>query len=331
MAARSSSCRRIVQGGEKLGTIYLRAQYDITGRVLAYLSVLGAVMLVGLVAALLAVELAAARGEPAHGVDGNRGAPDRRAPRLLVPRRTRPPTTRSAWWSTRSTTCSTRCRRARARSKRSEKLYRAIGESINYGVWVTRRRKAAASTPATLSSSWSASRSSRPPNDRLGQRAASRTTRPTRWPPGRNARAPATSGTASTACWASTASTTPILAQGVPIRDESGRVAALGRHQSRHQPTEEHRTRAARSRPAQGRVPRDAGARAAQSAGADPQRRAHPRFGGGRRAAAQVGPRGDRAPGAAHVAAARRSARRLAHHARPARAQARLRRSEVRR
>ena len=44
----------VVQGGETLGTIYLRAHYDVSGRVRAYLSVLGAVMIIGLIAALLA-------------------------------------------------------------------------------------------------------------------------------------------------------------------------------------------------------------------------------------------------------------------------------------
>src|SRR5262245_51571224 len=44
----------IVQGSENLGAIYLRARYDFTDRVQAYLSVLGAVMVIGLIAALLA-------------------------------------------------------------------------------------------------------------------------------------------------------------------------------------------------------------------------------------------------------------------------------------
>src|SRR5688572_1375418 len=37
----------VTQGGETLGALYLRAHYDVTGRVRAYLSVLGAVMLLG--------------------------------------------------------------------------------------------------------------------------------------------------------------------------------------------------------------------------------------------------------------------------------------------
>src|SRR5436190_2210393 len=46
--------KAVLQGSEMLGTIYLRAQYDLSGRIRAYLNVLGAVMIVGLIAALLA-------------------------------------------------------------------------------------------------------------------------------------------------------------------------------------------------------------------------------------------------------------------------------------
>ena len=71
-----------------------------------------------------------------------------------------------------------------------------------------------------------------------------------------------------------------------------------------------------RSRPAQGRVPRDPGARAAQSAGADPQRRRDHVALAARQPAAAVVARRHRPPGAAPDAAGRRPARRLAHHAR---------------
>ncbi|BAL95402.1 sensor protein, frameshifted [Rubrivivax gelatinosus IL144] len=76
---------------------------------------------------------------------------------------------------------------------------------------------------------------------------------------------------------------------------------------------------AAAGAPAKGRVPGDAGARAAQPAGADQlgrrtaTRRPSGRRGDGRRR------RGHRAPGAAHDGAGRRPARRLARHARPGR------------
>ena len=81
-----------------------------------------------------------------------------------------------------------------------------------------------------------------------------------------------------------------------------------GRHRAQAR-----RAGAARGRPPQGRVPGDAVARAAQSAGADPQRdRDHrARRAGGPGAAIGVS-RGHRAAGPAHEAAARRPAGRLA-------------------
>jgi two-component system, sensor histidine kinase len=44
----------VIQGGETLGTMYLRADYDVSGRLRAYLSVLVGAMAIGLIAALLA-------------------------------------------------------------------------------------------------------------------------------------------------------------------------------------------------------------------------------------------------------------------------------------
>src|SRR5262245_35518389 len=46
--------RPVIQGGERLGTIYLRAHFDVSGRVSAYLSVLAAVLGLGFIAAMLA-------------------------------------------------------------------------------------------------------------------------------------------------------------------------------------------------------------------------------------------------------------------------------------
>src|SRR5688572_3891078 len=48
------SLRPVALDGENLGTIYLVAHYDVSARVRAYLSVLGAVFVIGLIAALLA-------------------------------------------------------------------------------------------------------------------------------------------------------------------------------------------------------------------------------------------------------------------------------------
>lgn len=51
---RAELIQPILQNGEPLGTIYLRAHYDVAGRILTYLGVLALVMILGLVAALLA-------------------------------------------------------------------------------------------------------------------------------------------------------------------------------------------------------------------------------------------------------------------------------------
>jgi len=126
----------VIQGGETLGTIYLRADYDVTGRVRAYLSVLGAVMIIGLVAALLvSIWLQRVVSRPMESMA--------HVARQIVEKRD---------WSFRAkrTTLDEIGVvvdafnnmldevQARARAlETSEKLYRAIGETINYGVWVT--------------------------------------------------------------------------------------------------------------------------------------------------------------------------------------------------
>jgi PAS domain S-box-containing protein len=128
--------RPVVQGGETLGTIYLRAHYDVTGRVRAYLSVLGAVMVIGLIAALLASSwLQHVVTQPMESMA--------HAARQIVEKR-------DYSFRARRTTpdeiglvvdaFNNMLDEVQARSlalEDSEKLYRAIGESINYGVWVT--------------------------------------------------------------------------------------------------------------------------------------------------------------------------------------------------
>jgi len=127
--------RRIIQGGESLGTIYLRAQYDVTGRVRAYLSVLGAVMLIGLVAALLVSSwLQRVVSRPMESMAN--------VARQIVEKRD------YSYRATRITSdeigvvvdaFNKMLDEVEARSNAlatSEKLYRAIGETINYGVWV---------------------------------------------------------------------------------------------------------------------------------------------------------------------------------------------------
>jgi PAS domain S-box-containing protein len=127
--------RRVVQAGETLGTIYLRAQYDLGRRVLAYISALGAIMVIGLAAAFLASTwLERVVSEPMESMAG--------AARQIV---------ESGDYSTRAVKTTDdeigvvidafnkMLDEVESRSRAletSEKLYRAIGESIDYGVWV---------------------------------------------------------------------------------------------------------------------------------------------------------------------------------------------------
>jgi PAS domain S-box-containing protein len=128
--------RAVVQGGEYLGTIYLRAQYDVSGRVRAYLSVLGAVMIIGLIAALLASSwLQRVVTQPMESMAN--------VARQIVELRD------YSFRAERITddeigvvvdAFNNMLDEVQSRSRAletSEKLYRAIGESINYGVWVT--------------------------------------------------------------------------------------------------------------------------------------------------------------------------------------------------
>jgi PAS domain S-box-containing protein len=127
--------RQVIQGGETLGTIYLRAQYDVSGRVRAYLSVLGAVLGLGLIAALLASSWL-------HRVVSRPMESMANAARQIVEKRD------YSFRATRHTSdeigvvvdaFNDMLDEVQARSRAletSEKLYRAIGESINYGVWV---------------------------------------------------------------------------------------------------------------------------------------------------------------------------------------------------
>ena len=83
-----------------------------------------------------------------------------------------------------------------------------------------------------------------------------------------------------------------------PFRNRCRSSGPRGR--AGHQRSEARRGGAARGRPAQGRVPGDAGPRAAQPAGPDPQRAADPAGCAGDAEPAAAGPRDDGAAGAAH-------------------------------
>jgi PAS domain S-box-containing protein len=125
----------MVQNGEKLGTIYLRAYYDVSGRVRSYLSVLAAVMGLGLVAAFLASSwLQRVVSRPMESMAN--------VAREIVEKRD---------YSFRAEKMTDdeigvvidafnkMLDEVQSHSRAletSEKLYRAIGESIQYGVWV---------------------------------------------------------------------------------------------------------------------------------------------------------------------------------------------------
>jgi PAS domain S-box-containing protein len=128
--------RQVRQGGEVLGTIYLRAQYDVSGRILAYLSVLGAVFALGLVAALLASTwLQRLISRPMEAMA--------QVARQIVEQRDysfRAPRTTEDEIGLVVDAFNKMLDEVESHSRAledSEKLYRAIGESINYGVWVT--------------------------------------------------------------------------------------------------------------------------------------------------------------------------------------------------
>jgi PAS domain S-box-containing protein len=125
----------VVQNGETLGILYLRAQYDVTGRVRAYLSVLGAIMAIGLVAALIASGwLQRLVSLPMESMAN--------AARQIVDKRDysfRAVKTTDDEIGVTIDAFNRMLDEVEARSRAletSEKLYRAIGESINYGVWV---------------------------------------------------------------------------------------------------------------------------------------------------------------------------------------------------
>ena len=125
----------VVQGGEVLGTIYLRAQYDLTGRVQAYLNVLGAVMIIGLIAALLASSWL-------HRVVSRPMESMAMVAQAIIERRDysfRAEKTTDDEIGVVIDAFNKMLDEVQSHARAletSEKLYRAIGESINYGVWV---------------------------------------------------------------------------------------------------------------------------------------------------------------------------------------------------
>ena len=128
--------KTVAQGGEVLGTIYLRAEYDVQGRVIAYLKVLGAVMIVGLIAALLAASWL-------HRVVTRPMESMAAVAQAIVEKRDYSFRAEKMTDDEVGVVIDAFNKmlddvQSHARAlENSEKLYRAIGESINYGVWVT--------------------------------------------------------------------------------------------------------------------------------------------------------------------------------------------------
>jgi PAS domain S-box-containing protein len=134
--------RPVIQNGETIGSIYLRARYDLSGRVMAYAGVLATVLVVSLVIALvLSGWLQHVITDPldsmADAAKGVIGAGD-------YSLRARQSTTdeigvvvqafNNMLGQVQARTQA--LEQANSRLKQSERLYRAIGESIDYGVWI---------------------------------------------------------------------------------------------------------------------------------------------------------------------------------------------------
>jgi PAS domain S-box-containing protein len=125
----------VFQGGEQLGTIYLRAQYDLSARFHAYLNVLVAVMVIGLIAAVLASSWL-------HRVVSRPMESMATVARQIVEKRDYSFRAEKMTDDEVGVVIDAFNKmldevQSHARAlETSEKLYRAIGESINYGVWV---------------------------------------------------------------------------------------------------------------------------------------------------------------------------------------------------
>jgi PAS domain S-box-containing protein len=128
--------RSITQAGERLGTIYLRAEHDPGKRVRDYLHVLGAVMIIGLAAALFVSSwLQRVVSRPMESMAN--------VARQIVEKRDYSFRAEKMTDDEMGVVIDAFNKmldevQSHARAlETSEKLYRAIGESMNYGVWVT--------------------------------------------------------------------------------------------------------------------------------------------------------------------------------------------------
>ncbi len=138
--------RPIVNHGERLGTLYLRATYNISGRVLDYLSIFGMVMLLAIgVALVLTAALRRLITAPLESMahiarevvtrrDFSLRAQGARDDEIGLVVRAFNSMLDEVQSRTRA------LEHSNAALQASERLYRAIGESIAYGVWVTDER-----------------------------------------------------------------------------------------------------------------------------------------------------------------------------------------------
>jgi PAS domain S-box-containing protein len=218
----------VVQNGETLGTIYLRAKYDLSGRVKAYAGVLAVVLFLSLVTALILsgwfqhviTDPMDSMARVARNVVGQRDYSLRATPsgsdevglvidafnNMLDEVQTR----------------TLALEEANVALHESEKLYRAIGESIQYGVWLcdASGRNTYASESFLRLTGITQEQCSEfgwvdklHPEDREKTISAWQACVRTGSPWYREHRVLGTDGVYH-----------PILAQGVPIRDENGRI-----------------------------------------------------------------------------------------------------------
>ena len=132
----------VVQNGETLGTIYLRARYDVSGRLKAYAGVLAIVLVLSLVVALVlsgwlqhaVTEPLDAMARVARNVVGARDyslrAPESTPDEIGVVVQAFNNMLGEVQTRTQA------LEQVNAALRQSERLYRAIGESIEYGVWI---------------------------------------------------------------------------------------------------------------------------------------------------------------------------------------------------
>lgn len=148
--------RPVVQNGETLGTLYFRAHYDVTARVLKFLRILGVVMLMSLVAAIFAAgwlqsvitkplsamhtvarRLIAGHDQAVRMSEGQQdefGTVVRALNKMLDEIHSRTQALEAANETLKHEVTGRLVIEGALRD--SERLYRAIGESIDYGVWI---------------------------------------------------------------------------------------------------------------------------------------------------------------------------------------------------